>query len=129
MDSKELYKKAYNLHYSKSDFSKAIELYQEIIKDFPESEEAGYSKNQIENIENMSNLEKEKLKNKKEKQEGEGKTHLSMMDRQEAILEAIMKDISKMGRDIHTISTIVLIWFILGLIGMLISVITFLSIA
>ena len=128
MDSKGLYEKAYNLHYFKSDFSKAIELYQEIIKDFPESEEAGYSKNQIENIENMGNLEKEKLKNKKEKQEGEGKTHLSMMDRQEAILEAIMKDISKMGKDIHTISTIVLIWFILGLIGILISVITFLSI-
>jgi septation ring formation regulator EzrA len=51
------------------------------------------------------------------------------MDRQEAILEAIMKDISKMGKDIHTIHTIVLIWFILGLIGMLISVITLLSIA
>ena len=50
------------------------------------------------------------------------------IDRQEALLEAIMKDISKMGKDIHTISIIVLIWFIFGLIGLLISVFTFLYI-
>lgn len=84
MDSKELYTKAYNLHYSKGDFSKAIELYREIIKDFPESEEAGYSKNQIENIKNMSDSERERLKNKKEKQEeggnNEQKGHLSIPD-------------------------------------------------
>jgi len=51
------------------------------------------------------------------------------MDRQEAILEAIMKDISKMEKNIQGIATIVLIWFILGLIGMITGVITFLSIA
>ena len=51
------------------------------------------------------------------------------MDRQEAILEAIMKDTSKMREDMHTIAIIVSIWFTLGLIGMIISAITFLSIA
>ena len=71
----------------------------------------------MENIKNMSNLEKEKLENKKEKQEEEGKTHLSIMDRQEAILEAIMKDISKMASDVSTIKSIILFLFILSIIG------------
>lgn len=50
------------------------------------------------------------------------------MDRQEAILEAIMKDISKMGNDIHTILNIILICFAVGIIGFMIYIFTFMSI-
>ena len=57
-NSQELYKEAYNFHYSFHDFSKAIELYKRVIEQFPESAEARYSRTQIENIENMSEIEK-----------------------------------------------------------------------
>lgn len=58
VNSKELYKQAYDYHYNTNEFSKALELYKQIISQFPESPEAGYSETQIENIENMSETEK-----------------------------------------------------------------------
>jgi len=58
MNSKELYELAYNFHYSKHDFSKALETYQGVIEQFPVSPEAEYAKNQITSIQNMDESDK-----------------------------------------------------------------------
>lgn len=50
MNANELYKKAYGLHYDESNYVEALKIYSQIINDYPESQEAGYSKAQIGNI-------------------------------------------------------------------------------
>jgi tetratricopeptide (TPR) repeat protein len=62
LDSKELYQKAYDLHYKNNQFNKALELYDKIIKEYPESDESKYAQTQIENIKNMSNFDRQRLK-------------------------------------------------------------------
>ena len=66
MDSKELYKIAYNLHYSDFNIEKALELCKQIIQDYPDTNEAGYSKAQIENINKLFDSEKDIYKEKME---------------------------------------------------------------
>jgi hypothetical protein len=43
--------------------------------------------------------------------------------------ELQLKEIMEMKKDIHTIATIVLIWFIIGLIGLIISIITWMVVS
>lgn len=60
MDSSELYKTAYSLHYNDNEYDVAIEKYQELIDKFPDSKEASWAKTQIGNIGNLTPLEKSK---------------------------------------------------------------------
>ena len=60
MNSKELYKTAYDLHYKFFNLDEAIKEYQQIIDEFPDSPEASYAKTQIANIQKMSEAEREK---------------------------------------------------------------------
>ena len=60
MDSKELYNNAYHLHYSQADYENALPIYKRVIKQYPDSKEAEYASKQIENINNMSAVEKQK---------------------------------------------------------------------
>ena len=46
-----------------------------------------------------------------------------------SLTELQLKELIEMRKDIHTISTIVFIWFILGLIGLLISIITWMALS
>ena len=57
---KQLYEEAYDLHYHKHRFNEAVEIYKQIIDQYPDSPEAGYSKTQIGNIEKMSDMEKQR---------------------------------------------------------------------
>jgi uncharacterized protein YbjQ (UPF0145 family) len=66
MNSKELFQNAYDLHYKKNQFDEALDLYKKLIDQFPQSEEAKYAQNQIDNINQMSQFEKEKHLNKTE---------------------------------------------------------------
>lgn len=50
--SKELFQKAYNLHYKTGALSDALELYKQIISTFPDSAEAGYARIQVKETEN-----------------------------------------------------------------------------
>ena len=47
------YTKAYGMHYKTKDLQKAFKLYRGIIADYPETEEAGYSLSQVQNIVNV----------------------------------------------------------------------------
>jgi outer membrane protein assembly factor BamD (BamD/ComL family) len=67
MDSPELYKLAYSLHYEKDEFDAAKEKYNELLEKFPNSQEAGWARTQIENINNMTPWDKAKAKYKGEK--------------------------------------------------------------
>jgi tetratricopeptide (TPR) repeat protein len=60
MDSKELYNEAYRLHYSQANYENALTIYEKVIKQYPDSKEAEYASKQIENINNMSAVEKQK---------------------------------------------------------------------
>jgi tetratricopeptide (TPR) repeat protein len=51
--SSDLYKHAYALHYTSNNYDEALECYNQLINEFPDSEEAGYAKTQIRNIENF----------------------------------------------------------------------------
>lgn len=53
-----LYKKAHNAHYKDLDIETASNIYNQIIKRHPNSDEAEYSKQQIENIEKMKSQKK-----------------------------------------------------------------------
>jgi len=64
MDSKELYNEAYRLHYSLADYENALPIYEKVIKQYPDSKEAEYASKQIENINNMSAVEKQRNKEK-----------------------------------------------------------------
>ena len=46
------YTKAHDMHYKTKDLPKAFKLYRGIIADYPETEEAGYSLSQVQNIVN-----------------------------------------------------------------------------
>jgi hypothetical protein len=48
--AEEIYKSAYELHYKKMEFEKALALYKAIIESYSQSPEAAYSRTQIENI-------------------------------------------------------------------------------
>jgi len=50
MNSKELYQKAFELHYTVHDYERALELYEQILREEPNSPEAGYCKHQIAEI-------------------------------------------------------------------------------
>jgi len=54
---KGLYKLAYDYHYKKCDPDEALLIYREIINDYPDSPEAEYSKQQINNIIGTNKLE------------------------------------------------------------------------
>jgi hypothetical protein len=56
MSSNELYSLAHNMHYSKKHYSNALKIYNEILSKFPDSEQAGYAKTQINNIQNMNKI-------------------------------------------------------------------------
>lgn len=58
MNSQELYQKAYDCLYKKNDLPTALNCYNQIIEDFPDSDEAVYSKAQISNISMMKIDEK-----------------------------------------------------------------------
>ena len=64
MDSKKLYNNAYHLHYSQADYENALPIYEKVIKQYPDSKEAEYASKQIENINNMSAVEKQRNKEK-----------------------------------------------------------------
>jgi len=64
MTSKELYNEAYRLHYSLADYENALPIYEKVIKQYPDSKEAEYASKQIENINNMSAVEKQRNKEK-----------------------------------------------------------------
>ena len=51
MESSELYKIAYDVHYKEKNLEIAYALYNKILTDFPNSQEASYAKTQISNIE------------------------------------------------------------------------------
>lgn len=55
MDAKQLYDQAYKLHYMDEDPQEALALYNQIIEEFPNSQEAKNSKSQIEQAKKMSN--------------------------------------------------------------------------
>jgi len=46
------YTKAHDMHYKTKDLPKAFKLYRDIIADYPETKEAGYSLSQVHNIAN-----------------------------------------------------------------------------
>jgi hypothetical protein len=46
------YTKAHDMHYKTKDLPKAFKLYRDIIADYPETKEAGYSLSQVQNIVN-----------------------------------------------------------------------------
>ena len=50
MEAQRQYAKAYEAHYTTKDFEKAIKIYKEILHTYPNSQEAGYSRTQIDNI-------------------------------------------------------------------------------
>lgn len=56
MSRNELYSLAHNMHYSKKHYSNALKIYNEILSKFPDSEQAGYAKTQINNIQNMNKI-------------------------------------------------------------------------
>lgn len=121
MDSKELYKKAYNLHYSELNYSKALEIYKKIIKEFPESKEADYSKQQIEHITNRSLVEKNRHKKTKITENKE----LSDKEVNEGYLtQSVLKELTKINERVNTISWILLIWFIFWIINIIFMFIT-----
>jgi uncharacterized protein YbjQ (UPF0145 family) len=66
MESERLYKEAYKIHYMGKQYDEALALYQKVIEQYPDSQEAKYSQNQIENINNMSKVEREKNLHKDE---------------------------------------------------------------
>lgn len=88
----------------------------------------------LKKIEKMEKREEEKREIEENKKKSETfkqemtRSNLAIPESQLQELIHMKEDISWIKSDIHTISTIVLIWFILGLITALISVITFLSI-
>jgi uncharacterized protein YbjQ (UPF0145 family) len=69
MESETLFKSAYDLHYKQKNIEKALEVYNSILSQYPESKEAEYARNQIENINNMSEKDKLKMELKKEENE------------------------------------------------------------
>jgi ribosome-binding protein aMBF1 (putative translation factor) len=71
--------------------------------------------------------QKERMGEENEKKSANLKQHIDGKDL--SIPELQLKEIIEMRKDIHTISTIVLIWFILGLIGLLISIITWVALS
>lgn len=54
MESKDLYKFAYESHYRKNNFEKAKVLYNKVIEEFPSSIETGYARTQLINLEKDS---------------------------------------------------------------------------
>ena len=66
MNSSELYKIAYSLHYDNNEYDAAIEKYSELLSKFPDSQEAAWAKTQIENIGNMGRIEKFGTKEEKQ---------------------------------------------------------------
>jgi hypothetical protein len=56
----QLYEIAYKNHYTSKNIDDALIVYQQIIREYPDSPESGYAKTQIANIEKMSPEEKEK---------------------------------------------------------------------
>jgi len=46
------YSKAHDMHYKTKDLPKAFKLHRDIIADYPETKEAGYSLSQVKNIMN-----------------------------------------------------------------------------
>ena len=46
------YTKAHDMHYKTKDLPEAFKLYRDIIADYPETKEAGYSLSQVQNIVN-----------------------------------------------------------------------------
>lgn len=67
-NSKELYEKAYELHYKKSDLNLAYYAYKDLVEKFPDKIEAKYAYTQILNIENnpgfIKPLENQEIKEK-----------------------------------------------------------------
>lgn len=51
--AKELYEKAYELHYKKKNLALAYKVYKEIIENYPDENESKYSKSQMANIDNI----------------------------------------------------------------------------
>lgn len=62
MNSSELYKEAYALHYKDDDYEGALEKYKEIQILHPDSEEASWATSQIENINKASAMEQRRVK-------------------------------------------------------------------
>jgi len=60
MMCQQTYERACNLHYKEHNLNDALEIYKQIIDEYPNSPEAGYSKSQITKIENMSESEKQR---------------------------------------------------------------------
>ncbi len=115
MDSKELYEKAYDMQYKKWDFKKALKIYEKIIKEFPESKEAEYSKQQIENIKNMNYSEKNKHNKEKvyvSKTEEESK---------EILNKTLLREISEIRNDLHTVTIILVFFLVLAIIDIVMS--------
>ncbi len=56
-----LYREAYDLQYKKSNPEKALSIYNEIVRLFPDSKEAEYAKTQIKNIEQLTPYEIRKI--------------------------------------------------------------------
>ncbi len=52
MNPSELYQRAYNLHYNDDDIDAALVIYQQIIDEFPTSQEARNAERQMQNIRN-----------------------------------------------------------------------------
>lgn len=50
MDSKELFQKAYDMHYRKKQYEEAINIYHEVVNKYPNSSEAQYAEQQIKNL-------------------------------------------------------------------------------
>lgn len=50
MTAEELYRSAYDLHYTQKRHAEALEAYQKLIHDFPDALEAGYARSQVENL-------------------------------------------------------------------------------
>lgn len=61
MTKEELYKQAYSYHYDSESFDKAEELYNEIINSYPGSNEAGYAKSQLDNIQKEKQNPKKRM--------------------------------------------------------------------
>ena len=67
-NSKEMFAKAYDLHYKKKDYIAAYYIYEQIIEAYPDSNEAKYAATQIKNIEQIPNFQISDIE--KFKQEG-----------------------------------------------------------
>lgn len=74
MESSELYQAAYSLHYEKDDYDAAVAKYNEVIGQFPDSQEAGWAKTQLQNIDKMSDAQRFKTSNSEEAESTEKPT-------------------------------------------------------